>query len=188
MREAFVPRGPECVRLHPLGSWYRFVVTVMLLAGVFLSIARGSAGASPRSFSATEPTLCAAVTNLDRLMVSRTNAYPQNHFRFSFPSEVIVSKVALVRAVARALCAVPTMPSGVFHCPADFGITYHLTFAASNQTFPTVSVDATGCEKVRGLGHVRWVAKSPEFWRILGHSMGLAKPDRYTFTGSASKE
>ena len=45
-------------------------------------------------------------------------------------------------------------------------------------------MDATGCQGVKGLGAVRWVARSPEFWRVLGAAMGLAHPDAGLFAGT----
>lgn len=184
------------MRLHPGRSWHRVgEVTVSLLAGALLIAASGSAEAAPKSsltsdssltsaLSANEPTLCESVANLTHLVVRRTDASPQNHFRFSFPAMVTVNDVALVREAARSLSALPRMPSGVHSCPADWGITYHLSFSSNARTFPTISIAATGCQSVSGLVPVRWVAPSPEFWRILGKAMGLTKADQQTFAGS----
>jgi len=133
--------------------------------------------------SSTSP-LGQSLDRLDRLVVTRTDTIPQNHFRFAFPAAVAVTDPTALQPVARALCALPLMPSGTFHCPADFGITYHLVFSAGAQRFPAVSVDATGCETVRGLGTTRCVTTSPGFWHTLGVAMGLAKPDYATFQGS----
>lgn len=75
------------------------------------------------------------------------------------------------------------MPSGVLFCPADFGIVYHLVFFSGARRLPPVSIDATGCETVRGLGVTRWVARSPGFWRTLGTALHLATPGYATFRG-----
>jgi hypothetical protein len=91
-----------------------------------------------------------------------------------------------VRDAATALCALPVMPRKGLHCPADWGITYHLAFFAKGHAFPAVDVDATGCQGVKGLGAVRWVARSPEFWKVLGAAMGLAHPNAGLFAGSRS--
>jgi hypothetical protein len=103
---------------------------------------------------------------------------------FSFPANVAVANAMLVRNVARALCALPKMPSGSIHCPADFGITYHLAFFAGDREFPKVLVDSTGCASVKGIGEIRWVEQSPSFWHTLGVAMGLSTPDYATFRGS----
>jgi hypothetical protein len=162
-----------------------------LLAAVVLLAAGPNAGAishpsSQTARPAATPSLCGSLGSLDRLVVTRTNSIPQNHFHFAFPASVTVTKTAAVRDAATALCALPVMPKKGLHCPADWGITYHLAFSAKGRTFPAVDVDATGCQGVKGLGAVRWVARSPEFWRVLGAAMGLAHPDAGLFAGSRS--
>jgi hypothetical protein len=162
-----------------------------LLAAVILLAAGPNAGAishpsSANARSAATPSLCGSIGSLDRLVVTRTNSIPQNHFHFAFPASVTVTKAAAVRDTATALCALPVMPKKGLHCPADWGITYHLAFFAKGHAFPTVDVDATGCRGVKGLGAVRWVARSPEFWKVLGAAMGLAHPNAGLFAGSRS--
>jgi hypothetical protein len=163
--------------------------TAVLVAAVFVLAACGSAvsGRDPglsRPASAADSTLCGSVASLDRLVVERSDAFPQNHMRFTFPAEVTVTDATPVRAAARALCALPKMPSGTFHCPADLGIVYHLAFSVGGRAFPTVKLEATGCQRVHGLGAVRWVARSPGFWPTLGRAMGLSSPSYATFRGS----
>lgn len=159
----------------------------VLVAGVFvLAACGGAAGGDPgpsRPASAADSTLCGSVPILDRLVVHRSDAFPQNHIRFSFPVEVTVTDATKVRAAAQALCSLPKMPSGTFHCPADFGIVYHLVFSAGERASSPVEVDATACQRVRGLGPLRWVARSPEFWPTLGRAMGLSSPSYATFRG-----
>ena len=162
-----------------------------LLAAVVLLAAGPNAGAishpsSANAPSAATPSPCGSIGSLDRLVVTRTNSIPQNHFHFAFPASVTITKAAAVRDAAAALCALPVMPKKGLHCPADWGITYHLAFFAKGHAFPTVNVDATGCRGVKDLGAVRWVARSPEFWQVLGAAMGLAQPDAALFAGSRS--
>ena len=167
----------------------RGVQAAMLLAAALSLTACGTAGSSnqggatPGSSPAAEA-LAQALSHLDRLVVRRADALPQNHISFSFPAKVTVSDPVEVQAVARALLALPAMPSGVFYGPADLGITYRLVFATVDERFPPISVDATGTQTVRGLGGARWVARSPGFWRTLGTAMRLARPDYATFRGS----
>jgi len=165
------------------------LMAAVLIGGslIFAACANAGAGGNPKSPPA--PTtrarvLCQAVPHLDLLVVRRTDAFPQNHFRFSFPPVVTVSDPARVRDAGTALCALPKMPKGVFNCPADFGIDYHLTFSAAGRSFRTVIVDATGCQQVQGLGPTRWVARSPSFWQLLGEAMGLSNPTNATFSGT----
>lgn len=172
---------------HVRGWATRASGMAFLVAAVFVLAACGSAsGGDPgrsRPASSVGSTLCGSVPTLDRLVVHRSDAFPQNHMRFSFPDEVTVADVTKVRAAAQALCSLPKMPTGAISCPADFGIVYHLVFFAGERALPPVEVDATGCQTVRGLAHVRWVARSPEFWPALGRAMGLASPSYSTFRG-----
>lgn len=158
-----------------------------LVAAVFVLAACGSAGGGDpgpsRPASAAGSPLCGSVSTLDRLVVHRSDAFPQNHMRFSFPSEVTVTDATKVRAAARALCSLPRMPTGTLHCPADLGIVYHFAFLAGERALPPVEMGATGCQTVRGLGHVRWVARSPEFWSTLGRALGLSSPTYAMFRG-----
>ena len=161
-------------------------IAVVMAAALVLAACGSAAGSDPgrsRPASAASSPLCGSVPTLSRLVVDRSDAFPQNHMRFSFPAEVTVADATKVRAAARALCALPKMPSGTLHCPADLGIVYHLVFSAGERALPPVEVDATGCQTVRGLGHVRWVARSPRFWAALGRAMGLSSPSSAAFGG-----
>jgi len=161
-------------------------MALLMVTMFVLAACGGAAGGDPgpsRPASAADSTLCGLVPTLDRLVVRRSDAFPQNHMRFSFRAEVTVTDATKVRAAAQGLCSLPKVPSGTFHCPADFGIVYHLVFSAGAWALSPVEVDATGCEMVRGLGHVRWVARSPEFWPTLGRAMGLSSPSYATFRG-----
>ncbi len=144
---------------------------------------------SPATTAASTPvaaslTLCRTTARLDRLVVRRTDEFPQNQVRFSFPALVTVTRGASVRTAAKALCDLPRMPSGTFHCPNDLGVSYRLAFGAPGRTLPPVEIDASGCEVVRGLGSTRWVARNLDFWRVLGTAMGLVAADQSTFAGT----
>ena len=140
----------------------------------------GTPNSSP---TATQPALAQQLGHLDRLVVQRSDAFPQNHTHFSFPAEVTINDPAQVQTVARALLALPAMPSGPMFIPADLGITYRLIFATADQSLPAIVVAATGAQTVQGLGGTRWVARSPGFWVTLGSAMGLAQPTNATFRG-----
>lgn len=144
-----------------------------------------AAGASQSARRVIQHTsLCASAETVNRLVVRRTDAFPQNHLRFSFPATVAVTEVAAVRSVARALCALPAMPEQAMHCPVDFGIAYHLEFSRGQQRFPVVTLDATGCQSVHGLVVERWTARSPGFWRTLGAALHLENASWATFRGA----
>lgn len=124
--------------------------------------------------------LCQVATKVTWLSVTRSK--PLNVERFSFPARVTVTKSADVRAAARALCALPTMPAGVM-CPLDLGVDYTLRFSAATEAVEPVTLDVSGCESVKGLGASRWVARSPNFWREFGSALGLHAATRATFVG-----
>jgi len=118
--------------------------------------------------------LCSEQEAVTRLVVSRVSALPQNHLHFAFPAGVTVSSPARARAVAKAVCGLPLMPHGPMSCPADLGLGYRLSFAAGTRSFPVVTATAGGCGTVTGAGPARWTARSPGFWTVLAHAMGVS--------------
>lgn len=118
-------------------------------------------------------TVCAHAGDVDRLTIGRVNYFPQNHVYFSFPAQVTVTDARRSQAVAQALCTLPAMPAGTISCPADWGINYRLIFTAGDSKLTPVTVDATGCQQVTGLGPVRWIALSPTFWGVLATAAGI---------------
>jgi hypothetical protein len=75
------------------------------------------------------------------------------------------------------------MPAGIFFCPLDLRVLYRLSFTADGRTLRPVTLDASGCEEVSGLGRVRWAARSPHFWHALGKAAGLRHATFQTFAG-----
>jgi hypothetical protein len=81
-----------------------------------------------------------------------------------------------VRAVARALCGLPDMPRSLIHCPALLlGTAFTLHFSVDGGPLPLVTINATGCEAVTGVGPVRRVT-SQGFWRVLAEAVGGKSP------------
>jgi hypothetical protein len=70
------------------------------------------------------------------------------------PSGVVTGPAA--RSLARALCSLPLMPSGAFQCPAMLFEVYQVVFLASGGELFRITVQATGCRQVTGLGRARW--------------------------------
>ncbi|MGA2527821.1 MAG: hypothetical protein ABSG36_01515 [Acidimicrobiales bacterium] len=130
--------------------------------------------------------LCAALGQLDGLVVKRVDLFPANGIHFSFPATVTVTSPSLVQRAARAVCALPVMPHRRTSCPVDLGISYRLSFSSGAATFSKVLADATGCQIVTGIPQTRWAAVSPTFWRQLGKAMGLKNPTWDTFRGATS--
>ncbi len=142
-----------------MGRALQVVAVLVVAMGALGACAAASPGAQvtpTREPSASGPraVLSLSLDRLDRLEVTRTDAFPQNHIRFVFPATVTAIDPAAVRAVASALL------------------------------LAAVSLDATGRETVHGFGAARRVARSPEFWRLLDEALHLAKPGYATFRGS----
>ncbi|MCL5973317.1 MAG: hypothetical protein ACYCWN_04965 [Ferrimicrobium sp.] len=108
---------------------------------------------------------------------------PDNPERFVLPARSIVKSPGRVRAIATALCQLPAMPTGTIVCPADLGPSYALRFSTNNKKFGTILLDATGCQGVTGLGHMRWVLRSAGFWHRLGAALGYPKASYDNFRG-----
>lgn len=158
-----------------------------------LSLALGAALAPPVSAgqsarSAPPVSLCSVANQVTGLTVTRSR--PLNAERFTFPRRVTASDAMAVRALARDLCALPVMPTGVFYCPADWGVNYRLDFSlgadvttgASRAVRPVV-VHSTGCTQVTGLGATRRTLGSAPFYRAFGAAIGLAHATGVTFRG-----
>jgi hypothetical protein len=111
--------------------------------------------------------LCGQAGQVTRLVVKRGGRILGLRRQSAFRVKGTVTDPAKARSVAEAACALPPMPSGAMSCPADSGLTYRLLFGISRRELAPVSVDATGCGEVKGLGQTRWTGRSPGFWRTL---------------------
>jgi hypothetical protein len=149
----------------------------------------GSPGVTPPGGAAGSAALCQAAGTVTGLRIVREGTVrpvPASS-QAVIPNEVTVSRPAEVRAVARALCALPVMPKAVFSCPAGWnGTTYKLYFTASGRSLPTVEVEATACETISGVGPVRWAPDRPGFWRVLATAVGVNPPGQSAFSGVQS--
>jgi hypothetical protein len=120
------------------------------------------------------PVLCRDAATVTSLIVVRNYGIRVPDLQATLPTLVAVTSPPRVRAVARALCGLPPMPRGVLECPALLvGTGYTLHFAVGGQPLPMVTIEATGCEAVTGVGPVRR-ALSPGFWRVLAEATGTS--------------
>jgi hypothetical protein len=142
----------------------------------------GHAAASDTT-AGTGTAACANTRQIDRLTIDRRNPLHQN-FHFVAPAQITVTDAHQAQAVARALCALPPAGHRAYNCPADWGIRYRLRFAARHHWFQPVTVDATGCRMVTGLGQVRLISGAFGFWSILGKAAGLGHASLATFAGT----
>lgn len=147
--------------------------------------AGGASGSGAPGSGALGPgALCQATGTLTGLQIVRVGLIAPRPRQVVVPATAAVGSPDEVRAVARALCALPVMPKAVFHCPAEYtGTTYRLNFTAGGQRLRPVELQATGCETVTGLGPVRWAAESPGFWPVLSGAVGITPPGSSGFSG-----
>jgi hypothetical protein len=155
----------------------------MLCAAALAGSTLAACSATPGKLSGGSG-LCSHTNQVDGLTVKRNNILPHNHEHFNFAAIVTVSAPGKARSVASAVCVLPRMPTKPIACGNDTGITYALTFTAKGMKFPAVTLRASGCENVLGLGETRWALRSPEFWHVLGIAMDLKRPSQATFAGS----
>ena len=121
-----------------------------------------AAGGPKAAASRPQPALCANLDKLTRLVVGRTIGF--THVREIQPGGLTVTDPHVVRTVAATLCALPRMPRGPVACPAILGGSYRFWFAAAKRAFPPITVQATGCRIVTGLGHPQRRVVSEEAW------------------------
>lgn len=158
------------------------VLLVPLALAACGSVAAGSGASQPGAPGAQSPdhavplTLCADLGEVNHLVVRRTGVIAHPQERFAFPGIVTVTSAPAARAVATALCALPSQPAGITNCPADFGAGYQLRFAAGRHHFHVVKIQSTGCQIVSGAGKPRTITHSPAFWGVLGKAMRLRGP------------
>lgn len=168
--------GSSTVRRRPVGKALLATAAIGVLAGVSGcgGVVAGTSGhpaaAASTGAAVRAVPLCADAASLNRLVVRLSGGLPNSHLHEVIPAGVTISDPARVRSVAAGLCGLPRMPAGVYHCPADFGGGYRLTFSAPGRTFPPVLVQATGCRSVTGLGPVRVAGAS--FWALLRKELG----------------
>jgi hypothetical protein len=154
-------------------------VATVLACGALTGCANGGA--------AKAATICDHIGRIGGLVISRTDAQPQNHRTFTFPAKITVTGTRSARTVARWACQLPKMPAGTSHCPGDLGISYRLAFSAGDQKLAPVTADITGCMQVRGLTPVRSTERSPGLWTILAIVAHLNPVNsEATFRGSST--
>jgi hypothetical protein len=152
---------------------------------VAATVAGSSAAASPGA-TATQVALCRDTASVTGLEIVRDQVVRVPVLQIAFPDQVTITSPARARAVVRALCALPLMPRGIFNCPnLVAGTTYLLRFTAGGRRLPPVTIEATGCEVVTGVGPARRAATSPGFWRVLGTAAHLRPPGQSVFSGDS---
>lgn len=185
-------RAPRAARAAASAALGLLAVTVTVTACGNGGQASQASGRSAAPSSSRPPSsgqavanntgLCSSAASLDSLTVRRTDVLPGNHTKFSFPATTSAHDPARVQAVARTLCGLKTS-HGAVACPAAFGVSYRLSFAAGGRRFAPVTVTASGCQVARGLGAPRTVT-SAGLWQTLGVAIGIPHPGNAAFRGT----
>jgi hypothetical protein len=139
-------------------------------------------GAHPTTGHQTSA-LCGDVSKVTSLLVHRV---PINPERFGFPATVRVTSASSAQAVARAVCSLPTAPSGVFSCPNEYGPTYHLTFFDKDSVVSVDLAEPTGCASVvegSNTALAKDLTTTGQFWKALGTAIGVRGATQVTFAG-----
>jgi hypothetical protein len=118
--------------------------------------------------------LCTDISHLDTLVVSLAGAPQRGHLPVALPAGITFRDPVRVQAVVAALCALPAVAPGAVSCPADFGGSYRLVFAAGQRAYAPALVRMAGCRTVSGLGPVR--ATTAAFWILLARELGTRHP------------
>jgi hypothetical protein len=161
------------------------VAALVLLAAGAAGYSLGQTPLDPRPHVVLSPpppppprltalSLCGSPDRLTALTAIRTDPFPENRLTFVSGATVSSSDAMAIAAVARTACGLVAFPSVAFSCPADFGVTYSLTFTAGRRVVQVITARPAGCPSVAGLGPDR--EASPAFWTALATALGLPVP------------
>jgi hypothetical protein len=141
--------------------------------------------------------LCATAGTVNQVLITRTGMaapmLPSGARISAFvtsanpPSPGLVVKDAgPARALAKAICGLPTMTGAVLHCPQLGLSSYRLSFTVGGRILPSVIVQPTGCLTVTGAGPVRSAARDSAFLKLLASMVGpLPLPGAVHLPGTA---
>jgi len=171
--------------------WATVALAGLALAACGTEQAATTSSATQPASPATSPAspaaggaLCRDTAAVTRLVVTRVDSLPQNHLHFAVPAGITITDPATARSVAEAICGLPVRPKGqVMSCPADWGVSYRLSFAAGRKAFPVVTITAGGCGGVSGAGPARQ-ATTNAFWTDLAKALGAPHPNPAALQGT----
>ncbi|MHB1629069.1 MAG: hypothetical protein ACYCVB_11970 [Bacilli bacterium] len=91
------------------------------------------------------------------------------------PLRRTITDVAAVRRLYMDLRNLPPFPKGAFHCPADFGVSYTLTFREGVHVDLSAKVDGSGCRGIliNGKSYAGDSRSGRAFWALLGKTLHL---------------
>ena len=140
-----------------------------LLFAALAGCGSGGSGNCTRVAGGTPP----AVDEVTGLQFSTATTIPSN----PAPAvQVTVTDVAKAQDAYQATLALPVFPPGVYNCPADFGVTYQLSFLLANGSNLTVTENPSGCSVANIPGTcVRSVG--PTYWSQLAQDLGIPEAE-----------
>lgn len=158
---------------------YRFLLLCCLLALAGCATASGYAGSAstPTSVSLPKGPLP------DTLIVTRTSDFPQNNIPSFTPRTV--QDAQAVQQLYQAAYAQPFEPMGIYHCPADFGVVYHLQFLHQGATMLQSTLDASGCRSLSS-GSTPTRQTTDAFWSLFATVAGIPPADLHPMPQSSS--
>jgi len=149
---------------------------------VHVTVAAGAPGGQGTAPPLIRPaTWCPISPQVQRLVVTRS-LLPGNGITFSFPARVEVHDRVAIAHLVGALCAAPQAPKGVYHCPADNGLTYHVTAFNGATHVLAVGIHGSGCRLINHMGHVR--RGTARVWHALASAIGVSPPTYQTLAGT----
>lgn len=83
----------------------------------------------------------------------------------------------VVQELYSDILAMPSFPNGPIACPADFGVSYDLTFSSGKALILKAKAEATGCKGIRlSNGKSKWSMgkEGDNFWSTLGKALRLS--------------
>lgn len=156
----------------------RAIVSAVMLAAIVALILAGCTV----SASSGAPIV---VTSLH---VLRSGDNPLHHIP---PLDRTVSDAAKVQHLYNVLHALPPFPRDqIMHCPADFGVLYHLTFYHDGAEVSWATVNPYGCQGVTlPNGDIRWSANVDYLWQVFADALGVPESDlpHMSFDSSAPR-
>jgi hypothetical protein len=116
---------------------------------------------------------------IDRVEFTTATSIPQNP-----PPNVSASATGdAARAIYEATLALPELPPGGYNCPADFGVTYNLTFFGGDTQLVAGIVRPSGCEIVTLANQNASASLSPDdgYWATLASDLGITESEIYPY-------
>lgn len=143
------------------------VVSAAVLAALVALILAGCSGSTS---SSQAPIVVTSVH------VLRSGENPLHHIP---PLDRTVSDAAKVQHLYNVLHALPLFPRDkIMHCPADFGVLYHLTFYRDGTEVSWATVNPYGCQGVTlPNGDIRWSANIEYLWQVFADALGVPESD-----------